>query len=130
MRDGLIENVRVQGAYLSSLLHQKLDSHPYVGDIRGMGLFRGIEFVQNKESKEPFDPRLNVAQRIKETAFSKKWSICLYPGSGCVDGIRGDHVIISPAYNITREDVEFIAATVDGIIREVFDTLDKETQKA
>lgn len=128
VRDDLLENVRVQGTYLSSLLHQKLDSHPNVGDIRGMGLFRGIEFVQDKRSKEPFDPRLGVAQRIKNTAFSRKWSMCLYPATGCVDGIRGDHVIISPAYNITRKDVEFIAATVDGIIREVFDTLEKELQ--
>jgi adenosylmethionine-8-amino-7-oxononanoate aminotransferase len=129
MRDNLIENVRVQGAYLSSLLHQKLDSHPYVGDIRGMGLFRGIEFVRDKRSKEPFDPALGVARRIKKAAFSKKWSMSLYPGTGCVDGIRGDHVVVSPAYNITREEVEYIAATVDGIIREVFDTLDRETLK-
>ena len=125
-RDKLLENVRTQGAYLASLLHKRLDSHPYVGNIRGMGLFWGIEFVQNKKSKEPFDPKLNIAKRINLTGLSKKWSMSFYPSQGTVDGIRGDHVIIAPAYNITSADVEHIVSTIQGVIGEVFETLEKE----
>jgi adenosylmethionine-8-amino-7-oxononanoate aminotransferase len=124
-RDNLLENVRTQGAYLSSLLHKRLDSHPYVGDIRGMGLFWGIEFVQNKESKDPFDLKLNIAKRIHVTGLSK-WSMSFYPSQGTADGIRGDHIIIAPAYNITSGDVEHIVNTIEGVIHDVFDTLKKE----
>jgi adenosylmethionine-8-amino-7-oxononanoate aminotransferase len=126
-RENLLENVRKQGVYLSSLLHKKLDTHPYVGDIRGMGLFWGIEFVKEKKSKEPFDPALNIAKRIHNTAHSKKWCMNFYPCKGTVDGIRGDHVIISPAYNITPADVELVATTIEGVINEVFDALAMDT---
>jgi adenosylmethionine-8-amino-7-oxononanoate aminotransferase len=126
-RENLLENVRKQGAYLSSLLYRKLDSHPYVGDIRGMGLFWAIEFVKDKKSKEPFDLKLNIAKRIHETAVSNKWSMSVYPCQGTADGISGDHIIIAPAYNITSGDVELIATTIEGVIEEVFDTLAKET---
>jgi adenosylmethionine-8-amino-7-oxononanoate aminotransferase len=126
-RDNLLENVRMQGAYLSSLLHKRLDSHPHVGDIRGMGLFWGIEFVQNKESKKPFDRKLNIAKRINVTGLSKKWSMSFYPSQGTADGISGDHVIIAPAYNITSADVEHIVSTIQGVIGEVFETLERET---
>lgn len=126
-RDNILENVRKQGAYLSSLLHKKLDSHQYVGDIRGMGLFWGIEFVKDKRSKEPFDPKLDIAKRIHETGHSKKWCMSFYYGKGTADGTYGDHIIISPAYNITPGDVELIASTVEGVIKDVFDALAKET---
>lgn len=127
-RDNLLENVRTQGAYLASLLCGRLGSHPNVGDIRGMGLFWGIEFVKNKESKEPFDPELNVAKRIHITGLSTKWSMSFYPGQGTADGIRGDHIIIAPAYTITSEDVEAIVSTIEGVINEVFELLEmKET---
>ena len=125
-RDHLLTNVRLQGAYLSSLLHEKLDTHPYVGDIRGKGLFWGIEFVKDKKTKEPFDPKLNIAKCIHKTGLSRKWSMSFYPGQGTVDGIRGDHVIIAPAYNVTREDIELIATTMDGVIRDVFAVIGQE----
>jgi len=125
-RDNLLENVRTQGAYLSSLLHKRLDSHPHVGDIRGMGLFWGIEFVQNRVSKEPFDPKLNIAKRVHSTGLSKKWSMSFYPSQGTADGTSGDHVIIAPAYNITPADVEHIVDTIEGVIKDVFDTVAKE----
>ena len=125
-RENLLENVRIQGAYLSSLLHKKLDSHPYVGDIRGMGLFWGIEFVKDKGTKEPFDPQLNIAKRILATGLSKKWNMSFYPSQGTAGGLSGDHVIIAPAYNITSTDVEFIVNTIEGVIKDVFDTVAKE----
>lgn len=65
-QDDLVANVRKQGALLGRLLKEKLASVPSVGDVRGRGLFWGIEFVQNKRTKEPFDPSLGVAMGVHE----------------------------------------------------------------
>ena len=125
-RDGLLANVRTQGAYLSSLLRARLGSHPHVGDVRGMGLFWGIEFVRDKATKEPFEPSLQVAQRIHKTALGRKWSMSFYPGQGTKDGVSGDHDIISPAYNISRQEVEGIVEVMVGVVEEVFEGLRSE----
>jgi len=97
-----------------------LDDHPHVGNIRGMGLFIGIEFVANKSTKEPFDHRLNLAYKLTTLALSKPYSISLYPGSGGVDGVRGDHFIISPPYNINEKDVDYIVDKVSLLINKAF----------
>ncbi|KAL5351075.1 hypothetical protein ACLOAV_004650 [Pseudogymnoascus australis] len=90
-REGLLPNVQKQGVYLSQLLQNKLGSHRNVGDIRGKGLFWGIEFVQNKETKVPFRKALNVANKISEMAL-KDFKITLYPGQGTENGVDGDHI--------------------------------------
>jgi adenosylmethionine-8-amino-7-oxononanoate aminotransferase len=94
-----------------------------------MGLFRGIEFVKDKESKEAFEQPLNIAKRIHETGLSQKWSMSFYPGQGTISGMRGDYIIITPAYNVTSRDVELIVNTIEGVIKEVFETLEREAVK-
>jgi adenosylmethionine-8-amino-7-oxononanoate aminotransferase len=117
-RENLLENVRTQGAYLSSLLHSRLDSHPYVGDIRGKGLFWGVEFVKNKVTKMSFDPENEIAKKLQMKALSRNMGI--YIGVGTMDGVRGDHVILSPAYNVTKEEIETIVERMVGAINDVF----------
>ncbi|KAJ9411207.1 hypothetical protein DTO045G8_839 [Paecilomyces variotii] len=119
----LLENVRKMGAYLGDLLKQKLDSHPNVGEVRGRGLFWGIEFVKDKASKEPFDTSLGVAQAIHKKALQPGYDISVLPATGSVDGTRGDHIIISPAYNITEADVETIVDRVQKAIEDYFTSL-------
>jgi adenosylmethionine-8-amino-7-oxononanoate aminotransferase len=121
--DDLLENVKRQGLYLEKCLRSRLGDHPNVGDIRGRGLFWGLEFVKDKATKEPFDPRLNVAQRLKDTAISAPFNMTLYPGTGCADGFKGDHVIISPAYTVTEKDVEHIAKVTSDVVHQVFQKL-------
>ncbi|KFY31828.1 hypothetical protein V493_00758 [Pseudogymnoascus sp. VKM F-4281 (FW-2241)] len=106
-REGLLSNVQKRGLYLSQLLRNKLCSHPNVGDIRGKGLFWGIEFVRDKVTKVPFHKALNVASTISEMAL-KDFNITLYPGQGTVNGVDGDHVIVAPAYSIARDAVDYI----------------------
>lgn len=120
LRDNLLENVCTQGDYLHSLLAEYIGGHPCVGDIRGKGLFWGIEFVMDKTTKEPFHPSLNIAKRIHNVGLSRPHSMSFYPGQGTVDGLRGDHIIIAPAYNVTRDDIELIAMTIKDVIDEVF----------
>ena len=64
-RNNLLENVRVQGAYLSRRLKERFGNHPFVGDVRGRGLFQGLELVADRDTKEPFDPKLKLHARAK-----------------------------------------------------------------
>lgn len=116
----LLTNVKTQGKYLEKLLHHRLDAHPNVGDVRGRGLFWGIELVKDKASKEPFDPKIKVAQKLHELGMSSKYSISIYPGQGTVDGVRGDHIMLAPAYNITKDEVLLIVDRVSAMIEEYF----------
>jgi adenosylmethionine-8-amino-7-oxononanoate aminotransferase len=135
----LLENVQEMGGYLSGLLKQKLNSHPNVGEIRGRGLFWGvssgtyilmilltlfkIEFVKDKATKEAFDTSVGVAQAIHSKGLHPGYDICVIPATGSVDGIRGDHIIISPAYNITKADVETIVDRIQRVIEDYFTSL-------
>ncbi|KFY24062.1 hypothetical protein V493_05467 [Pseudogymnoascus sp. VKM F-4281 (FW-2241)] len=129
-RDNLLPNVVKQGAYLSQLLRQKIGSHPHVGDIRGKGLFWGVEFVRNKETKDSFPKSWGVAGRVLDVALKEPFNITFYPGQGTVDGWMGDHIIVSPAYTITKEDVELITDKLVGILDTVFEQLAREGKTA
>lgn len=114
--DNLLENIETQGRYLGEQLHKIIGTHKYVGDIRGRGLFWGIEFVKNKYNKEPFEPKLRVAQQIQDLALSTPYSMTVYMGTGFVDELRGDHIMVMPSYNITRDDVDEIINRLHAVI--------------
>jgi adenosylmethionine-8-amino-7-oxononanoate aminotransferase len=117
--DNLLENVSKQGACLEKCLKVALSDHPIVGEIRGRGLFWGIEFVKDKITKEPFDPQLGVAQKISALSISPKFNMTVYPGTGSADGVRGDHIIISPPYIVTEDDIKHIVNVITAVINEV-----------
>jgi adenosylmethionine-8-amino-7-oxononanoate aminotransferase len=123
--DNLMENVGIQGAYLEKCLKSLLGDHPNVGDIRGRGLFWGLEFVKDKVTKEPFAPNLSVAQKVHDTAISAPYNMTMYPGTGTVDGVSGDHVILAPTYAVTREEIEHIARVTAAVVHVVFRKLGK-----
>jgi len=118
----MLANVRQMGRVLSQLLRQRIASHPHVGDIRGRGLFWGIEFVADKNGAIPFPADRHVAMEISESGLDEKYSVAVYPGSGTVDGVSGDHIILSPPYNVTREDIESIVDAVGRLIDDFFST--------
>ena len=76
-----------------------------VGDVRGIGLLRGVEFVADKNSKHPFPPELNFAGRVAAAAL--KGGLLVYPMQGCVDGVMGDHILIAPPAVITGEQIDW-----------------------
>ncbi len=112
---GLVGRCRSQGVRLAQALGERFSEHPHVGDIRGRGLFRGLEFVRDRETGEPFDPELRVFDRLKQAAFES--GLICYPMGGTVDGRRGDHVLIAPPFIIEDsqidELVEKLAHAVD-----------------
>ena len=118
------------GHYLGLLLHNRLDSHPHVGDIRGRGLFWAIEFVADKVSKKPLDSRFNVAKRLGSTGLEEGYDISLFTASGSADGWLGDHFLLAPPYTISATDVEEIVERVCRVIEAVFDDLDGKRKPA
>ena len=116
--EDLLANVRRQGDLLDTLLHDRLGNHANIGDIRGRGLFRGIELVADRTSKEPLDLSLKVHARIKAHAMDR--GLICYPGGGGADGVRGDHVLLAPPFIIeeaqTRDLVEILGNSIDAAL--------------
>ena len=96
--EGLLQQVRVQGLALQTLLQQRFRDHPNIGDVRGRGLFLGVELVVDRATKSTFDPALKLHGRIKREAFAR--GLICYPMGGTVDGQHGDHVLLAPPYII------------------------------
>jgi adenosylmethionine-8-amino-7-oxononanoate aminotransferase len=94
--DGLLARVAPLGAALMERLRAAFGEHPHVGDIRGRGLFIGLELVQDRPAKRPFDPRLRVHARLKRAALQA--GLLCYPMGGTVDGVQGDHVVLAPPF--------------------------------
>jgi adenosylmethionine-8-amino-7-oxononanoate aminotransferase len=105
-RDQLLTNVQARGAQLMALLHEKLGAHPHVGDVRGRGLFVGVELVADRTSKATFDPARKLHAKIKAAAFAN--GLCVYPMGGTIDGLHGDHVLLAPPFICSARDIETI----------------------
>jgi adenosylmethionine-8-amino-7-oxononanoate aminotransferase len=114
-RDGLLANVQTMGARLQRRLAERFANNPRVGDIRGRGLFRGVELVADRGSKEPFDPALKLHARIKREAMAR--GLMVYPMGGTIDGIRGDHVLLAPPFIVNE-------GHVDAIVERLGDSVD------
>ena len=106
-RDGLLARVRERGATLEGLLRGTFGDHPHIGDIRGRGLFWGIELVKDRATKAPFDPALRLHARIKKEAMAL--GLMVYPMGGTVDGRYGDHVLLAPPFIAAEADLAQIA---------------------
>jgi adenosylmethionine-8-amino-7-oxononanoate aminotransferase len=102
----LLDNVKKRGEQLRQLLREKFSDHPHVGDVRGRGLFVGIEFVQDRLSKAAFDPRLKIHAQLKVSGMQH--GLLTYPSGGTIDGVRGDHVLLAPPFICTEADIERI----------------------
>ncbi|MNN44589.1 Adenosylmethionine-8-amino-7-oxononanoate aminotransferase [compost metagenome] len=113
-RDKLLERVRVQGAGLRQRLEQTFDAHPHVGDIRGRGLFIGIELVQDRATKQTFDSALTLHARIKREAMAQ--GLMVYPMGGTIDGRHGDHVLLAPPFIISDDELDQLTQRLAGAI--------------
>lgn len=102
----LLDNVKKRGEQLRRLLREKFSDHPHVGDVRGRGLFVGVEFVQDRSSKDAFDPRSKIYAQLK--ASGMQHGLLTYPSGGTIDGVRGDHVLLAPPFICTEADIELI----------------------
>lgn len=114
----LVQRSATQGKTLAAALHTRFGQHPHVGDIRGRGLFQGIELVADRETKAPFDPARGLAGKIKAAAFEA--GLICYPMPGTRDGRIGDHVLLAPPFIIADDQIdELVSKLGDAIDRVV-----------
>ncbi len=113
-RDGLLAKVRESGARLEGLLQDAFGAHPNIGDIRGRGLFWGIELVQDRVTKAPFDPVHKLHARIKQQALAR--GLMVYPMGGTVDGRYGDHVLLAPPFIASDSELALIVERLQAAI--------------
>ncbi|WP_455288301.1 aspartate aminotransferase family protein [Cupriavidus necator] len=116
--DNLLANVLARGEQLRARLREALGEHPNLGDIRGRGLFVGVEFVADRDSKATLDPALKTHARLKSAAMQN--GLLVYPMGGTVDGVHGDHVLFAPPFICTPQDIDNIverfAAAVQAVL--------------
>ena len=97
-----------------------LESHPHVGQVRGLGLLQAVEFVKDKATREPFPKESGIAEKIRQAALEK--NVLTYPSQGTVDGTRGDHVLLAPPFIITPQECQLIADALQFALAKVFAT--------
>ncbi len=120
-KDGVLARVTPMGEALDQRLRSRFADHPHVGDIRGRGLFRALELVHDRDSKQPFDSRSKLDKRIKAEAM--QLGLMCYPMAGTIDGQRGHHILLAPPFIITElqldELTDKLYRAVDKITAEV-----------
>ena len=119
--DGILARVTPLGALLEKKLRQAFADHPHVGDIRGRGLFRGIELVEDRASKKPFDPKLRMHARVKRKAMQA--GLMCYPMGGTIDGVHGDHVLLAPPFIVEEAQLDELVDKLASAIA----TLEEQT---
>ena len=121
---GLLNNVKKQGENLIYALKDSFSREPdleqYIGDIRGRGLFVGIELVKNKETKKPFDPKLKLHALIKKQAMENL--LMVYPMGGTIDGLNGDHILLAPPFILDEDHVAQIVERLGKAIQSAIKT--------
>ena len=120
-REQLLPRVQQAGRHLEQRLRQRLGDHPHVGDIRGRGLFWGIELVRDRATKHWFDPTARLHAHVKAQAMAQ--GLMVYPSGGTVDGRCGDHVLLAPPFIATDDELEVIvdklAVAIDAALEDI-----------
>jgi adenosylmethionine-8-amino-7-oxononanoate aminotransferase len=119
--DGVLTRVKPLGELLEKKLRSALGDHPHVGDIRGRGLFRGIEFVEDRATKKPFDPKLRMHARVKRKAMQA--GLMCYPMGGTIDGVHGDHLLLAPPFIVEEAQLDELVDKLSSAIA----TLEEQT---
>ena len=117
-RRDLLVNVRDRGAELQSALEDRFGQHPHIGDIRGRGLFVGIEIVEDRDTKEPFAVEKGIPAGVKANAMKR--GLMVYPMGGTIDGSRGAHVLLASPYILANEHISVIVERLSAAIDDTF----------
>ncbi|WP_424933481.1 aspartate aminotransferase family protein [Amaricoccus macauensis] len=114
----LVPQVQARGAYLEQALQERFAQHAHVGDIRGRGLFRGLEFVADRSEKRPFNPKLGLAGKLKKAALAE--GLICYPMPGTRDGRLGDHVLLAPPFIATEAELDGMVDRLSRAVERTF----------
>lgn len=114
---GLLDRVNEMGGKLKNALNAQFGQHPHVGDIRGRGLFLGVEIVADRATKQPFAPEKQINKHIKKASFEA--GLACYPMGGTIDGKLGDHILLAPPFIISDAQVDEVVGKLDQAIQTV-----------
>ncbi len=114
----LVARARRQGERLENALTTAFGQHPHIGNLRGRGLFRGLELVEDRGTKKPFAPQRAIHKAIKHAAFEA--GLICYPMGGTIDGVRGDHVLLAPPFIIGDNQIDELVSKLDTALNSVF----------
>ncbi|SEU46139.1 Adenosylmethionine-8-amino-7-oxononanoate aminotransferase [Burkholderia cepacia] len=110
----LLDNVKARGEQLRASLREHYGAHPHVGDVRGRGLFVGVELVRDRDTKATFDPALKLHAAVKREAMQR--GLMVYPMGGTIDGVHGDHILVAPPFICTTQQIDTIVERLSGAI--------------
>jgi adenosylmethionine-8-amino-7-oxononanoate aminotransferase len=114
----LFDDVAAKGQHMHAALAQLAGRHPIIGEVRGLGLFAGIEFVSDRASREPFPEKAGLTGRVVRGARER--GVLILPGvAGANHGRGGDHIHLSPPYIITRGEIDLVAEVLDATLSEI-----------
>ncbi len=113
----LLSAVNTKGARLKSELKRQFGQHPHIGDIRGRGLFLGLEMEENRETKKPFSPERQINKKLKRAAFDA--GLICYPMGGTIDGQYGDHILLAPPFIISDEQIDEVVGKLSSALATV-----------
>jgi taurine--2-oxoglutarate transaminase len=115
--DELIQNSKEQGKYLTGYLEQMKESHPSIGDVRGLGLFRFIELVKNRKTKENFSGNTRtIAPRGRLDELDKAF---LERGINAMLHPLG--IFIVPPLCISRDELDFALENIEEVLSQTTD---------
>jgi len=118
LTDGrLVQRSEKMGDRLMQALETVFGPHPNIGDIRGRGMFRALEIVENRETKASFDPERQIAAKLKKAAMAH--GLICYPMSGTIDGRKGDHVLLAPPFIITDAQIDELVSKLSAALADV-----------
>jgi len=117
--ENLLQNVNSVGAYMKAALEEAFADRPYVGDIRGRGLFRAIEFVADRQSKMPHEDGVKITGRLKQA--SMKHGLICYPGGGSMCDMLGSHILFAPPFIAQPDHIDQLIGKLSLMFEDVFD---------
>jgi adenosylmethionine-8-amino-7-oxononanoate aminotransferase len=110
----LVPASAAKGDRLLALLHDRLDTHPHAGEVRGRGLLAGVELVADRDTRAPFARSLKVTEAV--VAAARELGVLVYSSTGGADGVDGDLVLLGPPFVITDDE---LVAVADGVAEAV-----------
>jgi adenosylmethionine-8-amino-7-oxononanoate aminotransferase len=116
-KNDLLSNVKTLGKYLQDKLNSEFGGHKHIGDIRGRGLFLGLEIVEDKASKTPFDSAKKVHDVLKKEAMNE--GLMCYPMGGTIDGVKGSHIMLAPPFIMTEKQTDELVEKLGNAIKKV-----------
>jgi len=112
--DGMMQRVSTLGHQLKAALEAQFGDHPHIGDIRGRGLFLGLELVEDRRTKATFDPARKLHAKVKQHAFEH--GLICYPAGGTIDGKHGDHVLLAPPFIMEDDQIDEVVTKLSQAI--------------